>query len=44
MLHAETIVDENDWQEIRRHPIEGSDWVGQIHGYGPVADIMLCAP
>lgn len=41
VLHEETIVDENDWQEIRRHPIEGSDWIGHIHGYGPVADIVL---
>lgn len=41
VLRATQIVDEDDWQEIRRHPIEGSDWVGQIHGYGPVADIIL---
>jgi HD-GYP domain-containing protein (c-di-GMP phosphodiesterase class II) len=34
-------LDEDAWLEVRRHPIEGSAWVGQIHGYGPVADIIL---
>jgi putative nucleotidyltransferase with HDIG domain len=41
LLHAPAIVDAEDWQQIRRHPIEGSDWVGQIHGYGSVADVIL---
>lgn len=41
VLQASEITDEEDWREIRRHPIEGSAWVGQIHGYGPVADVIL---
>jgi len=41
VLEASEITDEEDWREIRRHPVEGSAWVGQIHGYGPVADIIL---
>lgn len=41
VLRAEGINDDEDWREIRRHPIEGSAWVGHIHGYGPVADIIL---
>jgi len=41
VLRAEGVVDDEDWREIRRHPIEGSSWVGHIHGYGPVADIIL---
>jgi HD-GYP domain-containing protein (c-di-GMP phosphodiesterase class II) len=41
LLHAEALVDESDWQELRRHPVIGADWVGRIHGYGPVADVIL---
>jgi HD-GYP domain-containing protein (c-di-GMP phosphodiesterase class II) len=41
VLNATEIIDEEDWQEIRRHPVQGSYWVGHIHGYGPVADVIL---
>jgi putative nucleotidyltransferase with HDIG domain len=41
VLQATEITDEKDWREIQRHPIQGAAWVGQIHGYGPVADIIL---
>jgi HD-GYP domain-containing protein (c-di-GMP phosphodiesterase class II) len=41
VLRATDLQSEEEWREIRRHPIEGSAWVGQIHGYGPVADIIL---
>jgi HD-GYP domain-containing protein (c-di-GMP phosphodiesterase class II) len=41
VLQVTSPVDEADWREIRRHPIEGAAWVGQIHGYSPVADVIL---
>ena len=31
-----------DWELIRSHPQRGADIVGAVHGYGPVADIILC--
>ena len=41
VLRSRGPLSEDDWREIRRHPIEGSAWVGHIHGFGPVADIIL---
>ena len=31
-----------DWELIRSHPQRGADIVGRVHGYGEVADIILC--
>ena len=33
---------EEDWELIRSHPERGADIVGRVHGYGEVADIVLC--
>jgi len=41
VLRAEEAVEEGDWREIRRHPIDGAAWIGRIHGYGDVADVIL---
>jgi len=31
-----------DWELIRSHPQRGADIVRRVHGYGEVADIILC--
>jgi putative nucleotidyltransferase with HDIG domain len=40
ILHPQSLTDE-DWEVIRRHPQEGSELVGKLDGYGPVADAIL---
>jgi putative nucleotidyltransferase with HDIG domain len=33
---------DDDWALIRSHPERGADIVGRVHGYGEVAEIVLC--
>jgi putative nucleotidyltransferase with HDIG domain len=41
ILKGEEKLTESDWEEIRRHPYEGSRIVSEIDGYQPVGDIIL---
>jgi len=41
ILLANTRLDDGDWEIVKRHPYQGARLVGQIDGYGPVADIIL---
>ncbi len=41
ILLASTRLDDGDWEIVKRHPYQGARLVGQIDGYGPVADIIL---
>jgi putative nucleotidyltransferase with HDIG domain len=41
ILKGEEKLTEEDWEEIRRHPYEGSRIVSEIDGYQPVGDIIL---
>jgi putative nucleotidyltransferase with HDIG domain len=41
ILLANTKLDDGDWEIVKRHPYQGARLVGQIEGYGPVADIIL---
>jgi putative nucleotidyltransferase with HDIG domain len=40
-LTSRHLTDE-DWELIRSHPRRGADIVGRVHGYGDVAEIILC--
>jgi putative nucleotidyltransferase with HDIG domain len=42
ILLADTKLDDEDWQLIRKHPYQGAKVVREMEGYGPVADIILC--
>ena len=41
ILKGEEKLTEEDWEEIRRHPYEGSRIVSEIDGYQPVGEIIL---
>ena len=41
ILLADTKLDDGDWEIVKRHPYQGARLVGQIEGYGPVAEIIL---
>ncbi len=41
ILLANTRLDDGDWEIVKRHPYQGARLVGQVDGYGPVADIIL---
>jgi putative nucleotidyltransferase with HDIG domain len=41
ILKGREKLTEEDWEEIRRHPYEGSRIVSEIDGYQPVGDIIL---
>ena len=40
-LNSRHLTDE-DWELIRSHPQRGADIVGRVHGYGEIAEIILC--
>jgi putative nucleotidyltransferase with HDIG domain len=40
ILHA-TVLSDDDWSVIRRHPQDGATLVGRLDGYGPVAEAIL---
>jgi putative nucleotidyltransferase with HDIG domain len=40
ILLATTKLDDSDWQLIKMHPYQGAKVVGEVGGYGPVADII----
>ncbi len=41
ILLANTRLDDGDWEIVKQHPHQGARLVGQMAGYGPVADIIL---
>jgi putative nucleotidyltransferase with HDIG domain len=41
ILKGDEKLTEEDWEEIRRHPYEGSRIVSEIDGYQPVGEIIL---
>jgi putative nucleotidyltransferase with HDIG domain len=41
ILKGDEKLTEDDWEEIRRHPYEGSRIVTEIDGYQPVGEIIL---
>ena len=41
ILKGNAELNEDDWEQIRKHPEEGSRIVSQIDGYRPVGDIIL---
>jgi putative nucleotidyltransferase with HDIG domain len=40
ILHA-SVLSDDDWSVIRRHPQDGATLVGRLDGYGAVADAIL---
>ena len=36
-----TVLSDDDWAVIRRHPQDGATLVGRLDGYGPIADAVL---
>jgi putative nucleotidyltransferase with HDIG domain len=40
ILLAETRLTEEQYRLVKTHPVHGAELVGQIEGYGPVADIV----
>ncbi|MDA0137813.1 HD-GYP domain-containing protein [Solirubrobacter deserti] len=41
ILFAERKLDDDEWQQIKLHPVHGAKLVERIEGYGPVAEIVL---
>jgi len=41
ILKANTKLNDEDWQLIKRHPHQGAKVVSSVDGYGPVAEIIL---
>jgi putative nucleotidyltransferase with HDIG domain len=41
ILKADRPLTEEDWEKIKRHPIEGARIVSEIDGYRPVGEIIL---
>jgi putative nucleotidyltransferase with HDIG domain len=41
ILKADKPLTEEDWEKIKRHPIEGAKIVSEIDGYRPVGEIIL---
>ncbi|MHB8492654.1 MAG: HD-GYP domain-containing protein, partial [Solirubrobacteraceae bacterium] len=35
------VLSDQDWDTIRRHPLDGATLVGRLDGYGPVAEVIL---
>jgi len=40
-LLTATLLSDDDWAAIRRHPYDGARFVGRLSGYGAVAEIIL---
>src|SRR5205823_12570447 len=36
-----TVLSDDDWAVIRRHPQDGATLVGRLDGYGPIAEAIL---
>jgi putative nucleotidyltransferase with HDIG domain len=41
ILLADQPLSEQQWEIVRRHPVDGAQVVRRVDGYGPVADIVL---
>jgi putative nucleotidyltransferase with HDIG domain len=41
ILFAERKLTEQEWEQIKLHPVHGAKLVERIEGYGPVAEIVL---
>ena len=41
ILKADTKLNDEDWQLIKRHPHQGAKVISSVDGYGPVAEIVL---
>jgi putative nucleotidyltransferase with HDIG domain len=41
ILLANTKLDDDDWEIVKKHPAQGAKVVRGVDGYGPVADIIL---
>ena len=41
ILFAERKLTDEEWQQIKLHPVHGAKLVERIEGYGPVAEIVL---
>src|SRR5262249_52939715 len=41
ILLADSQLDDEQWQTVKRHPEDGARIVARIDGYAPVADIVL---
>jgi putative nucleotidyltransferase with HDIG domain len=41
ILKGDEKLNEEDWEEIRRHPYEGARIVSEIDGYQPIGEIIL---
>jgi putative nucleotidyltransferase with HDIG domain len=41
ILLADQPLSEQQWEIVRRHPVDGARVVRRVDGYGPVADIVL---
>jgi putative nucleotidyltransferase with HDIG domain len=41
ILKADSLLSEEDWRIVRRHPYQGAKIVSRVDGYGPVAEIVM---